>query len=155
MFGYTTLEEERIFHDQVAWGMLMISVPTYITLAYVVPVQPWGKTLDNNMIRTHTQQHSMISSLLLDPPMLPARTAWFLFEVPNLYWTFWCWNERNKSSLKQQSSPLPWVNQFLVSLFVLHYIQRSFIYPLLLSKHTKKFPLAVVLSAFAFTNING
>jgi hypothetical protein len=138
MFGYS-FEEERALHESVAWGMLLMAIPTYITLAHVVP-QPWGKTLD-------TQNTSNNPWYLVAAPMLPARLAWFIFESPNLFWSFMCWKHRRET--------LPWTNQLLLGLFVLHYIQRSIVYPLLISSHTKRIPSAVVLSATVYTNFNG
>lgn len=117
-------------HQELAYAMIIISLPIFITLKFFIP-SPWGKSL---------------SSGTDFGPLWPARLSWFLFESPNLFWSFW-W-------LKVKIIPDP-VNLFLLSLFVGHYIQRAIIYPILMSNNSKKIPFAVVLSAFTFCNING
>ena len=121
--------EDPVVHQWVVTAILASSFPTYVALTYIP--ETWGKTL--------TAQSAMARF-----PSAPAPAAWCLFEIPNLYWSAYYWT--SVSGIEQQ---------ILLSLFVLHYIQRSIVYPLLLAKTTKRIPLPVVLAAFGFTNCNG
>ena len=125
MFGLS-FEDERTLHERIAYAILLQSVPIFIILYWVVPA-PWGKTVNTNF-----------------GPLIPARLAWFVFESPNLIWSYICW--RREMEL---------VNQILLALFVLHYLQRCVIYPLLLSANTTPMPLTVVLAALSFCTFNG
>jgi len=132
MFGLS-YEDERDLHHQIALGMIFISLPIFITLYWIIP-SPWGKTFS-------TLQQWYLG------PLLPARLSWFLFECPNLVWSFLCYRQVHKTI-----NP---VNLLLLTLFIGHYIQRAILYPLLMSSNTKRMPAAVVLSAFSFCNVNG
>lgn len=129
-------QKEQALVEKVAKGMILVSIPTFFVLRYVMP-SPWGKTLLSK------QRQSMLG------PLFPPRLSWFLFECPNLYWSFVCWKETRREL------DIHTANQVLLSLFVLHYIQRAILYPLILSTNTKPIPFAVVLSAFLFCNVNG
>lgn len=133
MFGMT-LHDEFQLNERIAKGMLLISIPTFAILRYVMP-SPWGKTLLSK------ERQAMLG------PTLPPRISWFLFESPNLVWSFVCWSEQRKD--------MDTANDLLLSLFVLHYIQRAIVYPLILSTNTKPIPLSVVVTAFIFCNVNG
>lgn len=122
-----------------AKGIILLSVPTYVVLAHFVPAQPWGKTIDSENLSKNPWYIAAF-------PTLPARWAWFGFEVPNLVWTAVHWSK---------AGSLPVANTILLSLFVLHYLYRAIIYPLALSHNTKHIPFFVFLAAFVFTNFNG
>lgn len=122
-------EEERLLLERIATGMLLMSIPTFLVLYHIIPA-PWGKTLSHKM-----------------GPLLPARAAWAFFESPNLIWSYVCWKHRREK--------LAYINQFLLLLFVMHYVQRAILYPLFLSNNTNQMPIAVVLCAFVFCNVNG
>ena len=126
-------EEELLLNQRVAIGMLCISLPTFLLLYYMIP-SPWGKTL-------------LSKRQLYLGPLLPPRISWIVFESPNLGWSYMCWKERRGN--------LDGVNQVLLLLFVIHYVQRDLVYPLLLSKYTKPMPLVVVIAAFCYCNVNG
>lgn len=133
MFGLT-YEEELLLNERIAQGMLLVSLPVFVLLRYFVP-SPWGKTLI-----------SPTRQARLGPLLLP-RLSWFLFESPNLIWSFVCWKERRRN--------LEASNQILLCLFFIHYTQRAILYPLILSKNTKRMPFEVVASAFVYCNVNG
>lgn len=117
------------FHQLVVTAILSSSVPTFLALTYIP--ETWGKTLTQN-------------SFMAQFPSIPATKAWCFFEIPNLYWSIYYW--RSVTAIE---------NHILLSLFVVHYLQRAIIYPFLLAKSTKDIPLPVVLAAFGFTNCNG
>lgn len=124
-------EDEMIFHRKLAWIILYLSVPIFLTLQYVIP-SPWGKTLPTNKYASVFRY------------TLPSRWAWFLFEVPNLYW---CAIGFEYHSL---------LVTFFLFLFIGHYLQRAVYYPFYrLSRNSKPVPVLVALSAFSFTNCNG
>ena len=129
-----TYEEEWLLNQRVAQGMIVASLPTFVVLRHLVP-SPWGKTMLSK------RRQALLG------PLLPPRLSWFIFESPNLVWSYLCWSERRQHVDR--------VNQLLLSLFVLHYIQRDLAYPLILSTNTKPMPLAVVLVAFVYCNVNG
>ncbi|GAX12692.1 3-oxo-5-alpha-steroid 4-dehydrogenase 1 [Fistulifera solaris] len=122
--------EDPIVHQWVVTGILISSLPTYLALTYIP--ETWGKTLTTD---------SLLARFF---PSISAPVAWCFFEIPNLYWSAYYW----KAVSSQQQ-------HILLSFFVLHYVQRSILYPLMLAKSTKRIPLPVVLAAFAFTNCNG
>lgn len=129
-----TYEEELLMNDRISLGMLLASLPAFVVLRYLMP-SPWGKTMMSK------QKQATLG------PRLPPRLSWFIFESPNLIWSYLCWKERRED--------LDGVNQLILSLFVLHYIQRDILYPLILSTNTKPMPLAVVALAFVYCNVNG
>jgi 3-oxo-5-alpha-steroid 4-dehydrogenase 1 len=132
MFGIS-IEEEKAFHEQISQGMLVISLPIFLTLYFVLPA-PWGKTLSD--------KHQWFLG-----PLLPARISWFIFESPNLVWSYVCWRQRRDD--------VGAMNIFLFSLFVLHYIRRAVIYPIMMSSNTKRMPTVIVLSALCYCCCNG
>lgn len=80
-------------------------------------------------------------------PVVPSKLGWVVMEavaaVAILYFFF-----------RQQPAMTPtlWV---LLGLWELHYINRSFIYPLRMRTHGKTNPLSVVIMAMAFNTWNG
>ena len=75
-----------------------------------------------------------------------AKTGWILMESPAFYlmliFFVFYGNYENK------------VHIVLTLLFCLHYFNRSFIWPLRAQTNSKKMPLNVVFSAFAFNTVN-
>jgi len=49
---------------------------------------------------------------------------------------------------------MPLINYALISLFVIHYINRTIIYPLRLGPTSKKFPIEIVWMAISFVSAN-
>jgi hypothetical protein len=129
-FPFWQYLEDPIVHQWVVTGILVSSLPTYFALTYIP--ETWGKTLTTESFLTRFF------------PSISAPLAWCFFELPNLYWSAYYWN----AVASQQQ-------HILLSLFVLHYVQRSILYPLMLAKSTKRIPLPIVLAAFSFTNCNG
>ena len=140
------LVEERMQYEWVACGMYALAVATYVALRYIVPNQPWGKSIDTSQLKRD-------GNIWTYGPSFSARLAWFAFEIPNLLWCHYCWTTRNKAN--KTLGTLPVANQVLLSLFVLHYVQRSIVYPLLIAKNSKKMPFIVAAAGASFTIVNG
>jgi 3-oxo-5-alpha-steroid 4-dehydrogenase 1 len=134
MFGYS-IDEEREFHESVAYGMILCSIPTLISLLLVH--SPFGK---------HAPEKNDKSKWWLGP-LFPARVSWFIFEIVNVVWATICWSQRNVQTFKP-------VNGFLLLLFVVHYINRAIVYPIRM-KESKPMPFLVVFCALMFCTFNG
>ncbi|XP_028676942.1 3-oxo-5-alpha-steroid 4-dehydrogenase 2a isoform X2 [Erpetoichthys calabaricus] len=78
-------------------------------------------------------------------PMVPAKAAWFIQELPSFLVPFLLWY-----NLDGDSSA---ANNFLLLMFGGHYFQRTFIYsPLTRGQHS---PLEIVIAAIIFCTMNG
>ncbi|KAL3827130.1 hypothetical protein ACHAXA_002365 [Cyclostephanos tholiformis] len=103
-------------------------------------------------------------------PAIDARVSWFLFECPNLIWSWYCcWYRRDASPTM---TPPIWMaalsseydrpggiqistNVVLVSLFTLHYVNRAIIYPMRMNRNSHEVPLLVTVCAALITSLNG
>jgi len=86
-------------------------------------------------------------------PGVPVRLAWLIQESPAFFLpvvTLACLNQF--TSLPIPAVTLP--NVILLGMFLLHYFQRSFIYPMLI-KHGKPTPFVPFSLAFLFCSYNG
>jgi len=74
---------------------------------------------------------------------------WIIMEIPCVYWFFILLN-------KYWESPCLYVpqNMIVLGVFILHYINRSIIYPFRL-KNAKPWPFWIFAFGFCFTNFNG
>ncbi|XP_014441339.1 3-oxo-5-alpha-steroid 4-dehydrogenase 1 [Tupaia chinensis] len=79
---------------------------------------------------------------------LPARAAWALQELPSLALPL-C--ECARASATRLSH---WPNRVLLAMFVVHYFQRSLIFPFLI-RGGKPVPLYLCVTAFMFCTFNG
>ena len=70
------------------------------------------------------------------------KLAWFIAEISNLAWAFYF------IFVLGDTFTLPYI------LFLVHYFNRTIIYPLRMKSETK-FPVEVMMSAFSFTFANG
>uniref|UniRef100_A0A1I8AC16 3-oxo-5alpha-steroid 4-dehydrogenase (NADP(+)) n=1 Tax=Steinernema glaseri TaxID=37863 RepID=A0A1I8AC16_9BILA len=77
---------------------------------------------------------------------ISAKTAWFIQELPSLVVPIY--------ALLTNFSNLSFVNFTVLLLFIVHYIQRTLIYPFLI-KGGKPSPVHVVAMAFVFCVFNG
>jgi len=80
-------------------------------------------------------------------PALPARFGWILMEAvaPLAFLYFF---------LKGNKSP-NWVTVLFLGLFLLHYINRSFIYPFRMKNSDRPMALTVILMGMLFNSVNG
>ena len=102
-----------------------------ITLPFLLRVtQPYGRHVSKNW-----------------GPLLDNKIGWILQETPSL--VFLCIFFFTGTGVKPAGA---W---FLWAIWVLHYINRSFIYPLRTRTSGKKIPLVIVISAIFFNFVNG
>ncbi|CAM9737067.1 unnamed protein product [Ascophyllum nodosum] len=81
-------------------------------------------------------------------PLVNAKLAWCLMESPNLWMALWrLW----LSDQKSRTSP---ANVALLGMFVGHYVNRSFVFPLRM-RGGKPMPLLTMLTATGYCSING
>ena len=86
-------------------------------------------------------------------PLISAQVAWMIMESPNLWvstlvYCFW-----NSSSIRAINND---VNKIAMFCFLLHYVNRSIIYPLRMqSSSCTSMPMSVMLAAFLFCSWNG
>ena len=80
--------------------------------------------------------------------LVPARLSWFLMESPNLWIPYGMCRINFKNFSRPQS--------VLLGLFLMHYVQRSIIYPLfrLNGKYHQPLPISVPLLAFTYCSWN-
>jgi protein-S-isoprenylcysteine O-methyltransferase Ste14 len=80
-------------------------------------------------------------------PVMPARLAWVVMESPSVFVFAWCfWTQ---SPFHDQPSA-----QLLAGLWLFHYLQRTFVFPLLMKSGGKGQPLLTVAIALAFNLVN-
>ena len=125
-----------------AIGMLIAGLATF--LATSVFTAPYGK---------HTKGGW--------GPLIPARVAWILMETPNLWTTaFFAYVayahidavSNESRNIRSHLGDVP--NMILLGLFLLHYINRSIVYPLKMTQATPM-PASVMFMAFCFCTWNG
>jgi hypothetical protein len=81
--------------------------------------------------------------------MVPARLSWFVMESPNLLVPLCMYGYRALDDF----SYVKWI---LLSLFLMHYVQRSVVYPLfrVSGKYHQPLPVSVPFLAFCFCSWN-
>lgn len=129
--------QDETFHRKVAVGLLCSSPPLFILLRRTITA-PFGKHSSSGW-----------------GPTLHPRIAWFLFECPNLIVTLITYRSRLRNQTDGNAPVLTIASKILLCMYCGHYINRSIIYPLRLSKASQRVNLAVVCSAFAFCTVNG
>lgn len=80
-------------------------------------------------------------------PLVPARLAWILMESPNLWLPIAIWY--HLSIPERGFGGLGWPNKVLFGMFVLHYLHRAIIFPLIMPA-TKAMPISIMVIAFWF-----
>lgn len=135
--------QEAQLVESTARVILYYLSPALFVLLYVCLPSPYGK------LATPTWNQRL-------GPSLPARWAWFLFEVPNLLWAaviLWKHVQQQTAQQRQDSSLV--CNYILYAFFVVHYLRRTLWYPLQMSPRATPTSLGVVLNALAYTTVNG
>lgn len=85
--------------------------------------------------------------------LVPAQLAWAVMESPNLWVSFAIWYYRSVFNGDAIAHP---VNELALWCFLIHYINRSIIYPLRMStSKATPMPLSVMIAAFVFCSWNG
>ena len=83
--------------------------------------------------------------------LIPAKLSWFLMESPNLWMPVIIFNYFGSSDCFASIA-----NKILLTMFIIHYIQRSIIYPVfrVCGKHHQPTPVSVTLLAFLYCTWN-
>ncbi|XP_075108806.1 steroid 5-alpha-reductase DET2-like [Nicotiana tabacum] len=123
-----------MFSDQnlfqfIVFFILLMSIPTFILSQFLT--SPYGKHYRSN------------SGTTISSPF-----AWFLMESPTLWLTILLFPFG-----KNHTNPLAYI---LISPFLLHYVNRTIIYPIKLSQKTTNgnFPLHIALTGFVYNILN-
>ena len=95
-------------------------------------------------------KYGRFSQLSSSSIKVPAKIAWFIQELPS--WAIPTWFLIKSFGESFESVPI--ANRLLLSLFVLHYTNRTFVFPLRI-RGGKKTPFLEFAMAFIFTACNG
>ncbi|KAI8486685.1 3-oxo-5-alpha-steroid 4-dehydrogenase 1 [Branchiostoma belcheri] len=123
--------DELALLDSLAYGMIAISVPTFLLLTFVT-----------------TALYGRNSTRFIVPGFLPARVAWLVQELP----AFGVPCLLLLATPADRLAHLP--NRALLAMYMLHYFHRSLIFPLLI-RGGKPTPLVPFLLALLFCVYNG
>jgi 3-oxo-5-alpha-steroid 4-dehydrogenase 1 len=121
------------FAYKSSFTMIVVGIVTCLSLIYG-PTAPYGK---------FTQAKGW-------GVLIPAKVGWFIMESPTLWTTFLVYMYGQRHRLLQSSK----VNNILLSLFILHYINRSLIFPHFLS-NGNPMPISIAMFAFIYCTWNG
>jgi len=80
-------------------------------------------------------------------PMISNRVGWFLMEATVMV-AFLCWMPLLSYNWRTPAT-------IMIGLFFIHYLHRSFVYPLMIRTKNKKMPIIIMLSAMLFNTVNG
>ncbi len=123
--------DERQLHTYLSYTLLASGLGAFVTLLDFPA--PYGR---------HTRAVGW-------GPLVPARRAWIIMESPNVLVSLVLWQVGDATC---KASP---ANRALLGLFFLHYLNRSFIYPLRMAPPSRPMPLSVMGMAWAFCTLNG
>ncbi|KAL7554801.1 hypothetical protein ACHAWF_018341 [Thalassiosira exigua] len=132
-------DEEIRLHNLLARLFLFSALPTYLVTRYLI-VAPFGR---------HVPKASSSGYRWWYGRAISARCSWFLFECPNLLWSWYCLQHWRDPDIFSST------NAILLFLFTLHYVNRSIIYPLRMNPKSQKVPLIVTVFAILVTSWNG
>ena len=123
------LKNQDSINIYIQGGMLIFDLITFIAL-FFIPAH-YGRLYDNKKTKL----------------TLPNILGWIIQEIPNvfisLYYTYMHLNNQKYELIKL----------FMVGLFLLHYIHRTFIFPFKLV-NSKKMPIEIVIMACIFVTLN-
>jgi protein-S-isoprenylcysteine O-methyltransferase Ste14 len=118
---------EMLIHERLVWLMVALAVLTFALLQ--VMTAPYGR-----------HQRSGWG------PTIPNRLGWIVMESPAVVffaWLFWIGEHRAEI-----------VPQALLALWMLHYIQRTAVFPFRIHSRGKRMVLSIAVTAFAFNMLN-
>lgn len=123
------VSEEDLFHRCLI-GLFLMTPPTVVSCIFLTA--PYGK---------HTRPGW--------GPTIPPPLAWFLMESPTLWLTLLLYPHGRNCRDPRAA--------LLIAPYILHYIQRTLLYPLRLLRRGSKtgFPVTVAVMAFGFNLLNG
>lgn len=114
-------------HRILVWIMIALAVMTFVALRYVVA--PYGR-------------HARAGW----GPTIPDRVGWLVMESPSSIGFAWIFFTGGHATEPARLA--------LAAMWLLHYVHRTFIYPLRLKSSGKRMPLVIALMAFAFNLLN-
>lgn len=134
-------------HDFISTLFLLLSMPTFVITHYFIKA-PFGR---------HVQGGEKYRWWY--GPSFDARLSWFIFECPNLVWSWYCFCYLRDPDVIDTSAMMQLhqlsTNAILLFLFTIHYINRSIVYPLRMNRSSHRVPLVVTFSACIVTIMNG
>jgi 3-oxo-5-alpha-steroid 4-dehydrogenase 1 len=80
-------------------------------------------------------------------PLINNKVGWVIMESPALFFFAWCFLTGSN-----HHTFIPWI---FFSLWIIHYANRTLIFPFRLRTKGKKMPLTIVMMAFIFNLVNG
>jgi len=150
--------EQISLHSLLSQLFLLQSIPTYLLLRYII-IAPFGRHVSKQTNRWWFG------------PSLNAKLSWFLFEIPNLIWVWYCYwhwcdpeiffldssnyQQRRVLSIEGNNNIQISTNAILLSLFTLHYVNRAIIYPLRMNRNSQRVPFIISSCAGIITCWNG
>ena len=151
--------EQINLHTLLSNLFLLQSIPTYLLLRYII-IAPFGRHVSKQTNRWWFG------------PLLNAKLSWFLFEIPNLFWVWYCYchwcdpdifyldspldqKQRKVISIEGDNNIQISTNAILLLLFTLHYINRAIIYPIRMNTNSQRVPFIISFCAAIITCWNG
>jgi 3-oxo-5-alpha-steroid 4-dehydrogenase 1 len=121
--------------DSICFYWSLIAIVTFCLLQFIVA--PFGRHSSNSW-----------------GPVVPNKLGWIVFELVSLIsfsLSFYAFNGDTFQSLIDQNLP----KLILVSAWIVHYVHRAIIYPLMTKTSQHKMPLFVCVCAIGFNSVNG
>jgi hypothetical protein len=127
----TMFFNENTVLNSLSYSMIATGAVTYVACTYITA--PYGR---------HVEKKGW-------GVMVPARLSWFVMESPNLSIPLYMYSR----GLLDDFSSVKWI---LLSLFLMHYVQRSVVYPLfrVSGKYHQPLPISVPFLAFCYCSWN-
>ena len=129
------------FHRNLSWIIILLSPVVFLVLIVVQPAS-YGK------LQNHKRKMNVFG------PMLPSKWCWMIFESPNVIMIIVSYYFSEQATINGNKAVMGVPNKVLLSLYGLHYINRSFVYPLKMSSDSK-FPLGLMAFAALYCLVNG
>jgi protein-S-isoprenylcysteine O-methyltransferase Ste14 len=114
-------------HTALAWAVIGVAVPTLVYLMWVTA--PYGRHARSGW-----------------GPVFPARVGWVVMESPAVL--FWLWVYA-QGVHRAELVPL-----VFLAMWQLHYVNRTFVFPLRFRKTAHPVPVAVAAMGFTFNCVN-
>jgi 3-oxo-5-alpha-steroid 4-dehydrogenase 1 len=118
----------------ISWTMIFLGVCSFVTLVFV-RAAPYGR-YDGEWFWG---------------PKINGRAAWIIQELPSFAVPLYFWISQYSSN---QHLRIISTNTILLSIFLTHYLNRTFIYPMQI-KNGKPTPFLIMMMAFVFCLFNG
>ena len=119
---------ELVLHGYLCWALIALGVVTFAALLFITA--PYGR---------HYQDGGW-------GPTVANRTGWVFMELPSVVIFGWIYAQGTHAS---QLAPL-----FLLSLWQLHYVHRTFIFPLRMKTSGKRMPILIMVLGASFNCLN-